>query len=326
MKRPSSLPARGFAILCILALARGTGAQPGARGSGPFEETSPAITWSGSWSKNSLPAQSGGGAMLTMEAGAQASFAFSGPSASWIGYRDEWCGLADVFLDGALQATVDTYAAPARAQATLYSIDGLREGRHTLTIQAKGARGPDSRGSWVWVDAFAIAAAPSTALPASSEPLRRQTPAFSNEPQARTPRNSGGSRSPHREPSSRVEQEDPAVSWIGPWSTNRLAVHGGHSARLSMDAGARVEFAFRGAGVSWVGYQDEWSGIADVLLDGRLVTTVDTYSKPARAQVELYAVDGLREGPHTLTIQPTGRRRPASGGTWIWVDGFFVSR
>jgi hypothetical protein len=53
---------------------------------------------------------------------------------------------------------------------------------------------------------------------------------------------------------------------------------------------------------------------------------VDTYSKPARAQVEIYAIDGLRDGPHTLTIQPTGRRGPASGGAWIWVDAFSILR
>jgi hypothetical protein len=93
-----------------------------------------------------------------------------------------------------------------------------------------------------------------------------------------------------------------------------------------MEATSRATFAFSGTGVSWIGYQDEWSGIAEVWLDGTLRATVDTYSKPARAQVELYVIDGLREGAHTLTIQPTGRRRPASGGAWIWVDAFSVVR
>jgi len=116
------------------------------------------------------------------------------------------------------------------------------------------------------------------------------------------------------------------VTWSGTWSTNQLAIHGGGSARLSMETSARVSVVFTGTGVSWIGYRDEWSGIADVLLDGRLRATVDTYAKPARAQAELYAIDGLPEGDHTLTIQPTGRRRQASGGSWIWVDAFSIRR
>jgi len=31
-------------------------------------------------------------------------------------YRDEWSGIAQVYVDGALTATVDTYLSPAQAQ------------------------------------------------------------------------------------------------------------------------------------------------------------------------------------------------------------------
>lgn len=178
-------PLARIIVCCGLALAREGEAQPERNAGERFEEASPAVTWSGTWSKNALPAHSAGGAMLTMEAGAQATFAFSGASASWIGYCDEWSGLADVFLDGALQATVDTYATPARAQATLYAIKGLREGRHTLTIQARGAHGRGSAGSWVWVDAFSAAQSPRTPPPASSDPRRLRTPAPADGPGSR---------------------------------------------------------------------------------------------------------------------------------------------
>jgi hypothetical protein len=116
------------------------------------------------------------------------------------------------------------------------------------------------------------------------------------------------------------------VSWRGTWSRNSLAVHAGGSARLSMEASARASFAFSGTGVRWIGYGDEWSGIAEVWLDGRLRASVDTHASPARPQVELYVVEGLAAGPHTLTIQPTGRHGPDSGGSWIWIDAFKVLR
>lgn len=310
----------GLALGCGLVQAWAASAQPELSASGRFEDTSPAVTWTGAWSKNALPANSGGGARLTMEAGAEASFTFTGPAVSWIGYRDEWCGLAEVFLDGALRATVDTYATPAAAQATLYTLDGLQAGRHTLTIRARGTHAPRSAGAWVWVDAFVTG----DDAPSRSELRRPRTPDRSDQPRPTTPQARSHTRAARGTSSLRVEQDDAAVVYGGAWSTNGLAVHSGHSARLAMEETSRLDFAFTGTGVSWIGYQDEWSGIAVVSLDGLIRAHVDTYSERARAQAELHAIDGLPDGPHILTIQPTGRRRPASGGAWIWVDALAV--
>jgi hypothetical protein len=294
-----------------------------AGGGRSVEETDPAVTWQGSWSTNPLPANSGGSARLAMDRGAQASLAFTGTSVSWLGYRDEWCGIATVSLDGELLATVDTYASPARAQARLYSVDGLDRASHTLTIEATGTHSAGSAGSWVWVDAFLVDQAsfdPGHASRSDAGPsLVRSAPPGGRESGAR------GSRGRGRE-GVLLEQDDPAATWSGSWSSNSLAAHSGGSARLSMEPSSMLRLDFRGSAVTWIGYQDEWSGIAKVLVDGRLRATVDTYASPARAQAVLFGTDELPSGPHTLTIQPTGRRNPASGGSWIWVDAFSVTR
>jgi hypothetical protein len=44
--------------------------------------------------------------------------------------------------------------------------------------------------------------------------------------------------------------------------------------QAEIDAGARVDFAFNGTSVTWMGYRDEWSGLAQVFMDGALQTTV----------------------------------------------------
>lgn len=129
---------------------------------------------------------------------------------------------------------------------------------------------------------------------------------------------------PGRAATDRFEETSPSVTWTGSWAKNSLPANSGGSARLSMETMSRVDFSFTGTGVRWLGYRDEWSGIADVLLDGRLRATVDTLSSPAVAQVEIYAIEGLRDGQHTLTIRPTGRKHRASGGAWIWVDAFLI--
>jgi len=48
-----------------------------------------------------------------MDGGARATATFSGSEVRWIGYRDEWSGIANVYLDGQLKGTVDTFASPA---------------------------------------------------------------------------------------------------------------------------------------------------------------------------------------------------------------------
>ena len=97
--------------------------------------------------------------MLTANAGARATFSFTGTGANWIAYRDEWSGIANVYLDGTLKGQVDTYATPSKPQAQMYSISGLASGSHTLAIEATGTKGATSGGAWVWVDAFEVASA-----------------------------------------------------------------------------------------------------------------------------------------------------------------------
>jgi len=89
-----------------------------------------------------------------MSAGARATFTFTGTAVSWIGYKEQWSGIAKVYVDGVLKGTVDMYASPAKPQQVAYSIAGLAYGSHTIIVEATGTKSPAARGSWVWVDAF----------------------------------------------------------------------------------------------------------------------------------------------------------------------------
>jgi hypothetical protein len=120
------------------------------------EQDDSSVESSGPWYSNGLSAHSQGSAVLAMQAGARVHLTFEGSRVSWIGYRDQWCGLARVILDGVPQAVVDTYASPSRARATLYSSPVLPSGTHTLAIEVLAEAGPSSNGGWVWVDAFDV--------------------------------------------------------------------------------------------------------------------------------------------------------------------------
>lgn len=127
-----------------------------AQGSSLFEETNAAIAYTGSWSGNQQAVHSGSGARLAMDQGSSASFVFSRTGAAWVGYRDEWSGIATIRVDGVLKGTVDAYASPQQARTVLYTISKLKKGTHTLTIEVTGTRNPRSAGSWIWVDAFTV--------------------------------------------------------------------------------------------------------------------------------------------------------------------------
>src|SRR5204863_311340 len=110
--------------------------------------------WSGTWFVNNNSLHSGGSAALAMDGGSKATFAFTGTGVTWKGYRDEWSGIAKVYVDGVLKSTVDTYASPPEAQTPIYSITGLTQASHTLTIEVTQTNNSSSGGAWVWIDAF----------------------------------------------------------------------------------------------------------------------------------------------------------------------------
>ena len=123
---------------------------------GRIEENNPALVYTGRWFTNSSAALSGGGAVLAMDVGSSVTVRFNGTGISWIAYRDEWSGVARIYLDGAPQTTVDDYLSPAQAGAVPYAIKGLPPGGHTLTIEATGTRDASAKAAWIWVDAFDI--------------------------------------------------------------------------------------------------------------------------------------------------------------------------
>src|SRR5437870_12846028 len=67
----------------------------------------------------------------------------------------------------------------------------------------------------------------------------------------------------------RVEQDDPSVTYSGNWYSNATPANSGGSAALTNTGGARATITFTGTGITWVGVVDGWSGLATVYLDGK---------------------------------------------------------
>jgi hypothetical protein len=95
-------------------------------------------------------------------AGARAAVTFTATAVRWIGRRSFSGGIARVYLDGALVATVDTlvpFTSQEEYQAVLYEATGLAPGTHTLEIELIGRNGEPAGTPVpqpVWLDAFDV--------------------------------------------------------------------------------------------------------------------------------------------------------------------------
>jgi len=126
--------------------------------SGPMrvEESDLAVVYTGVWLPQRRSDLSGGSIVESPYPISTASLTFNGTGVRWIGFKAVWGGIAEVYMDGALKATVDTYAPAEQAQAVMYTVTGLAAGAHTITIKVTGAWNPAGCCSWVVVDAFDV--------------------------------------------------------------------------------------------------------------------------------------------------------------------------
>src|SRR5213593_1452834 len=261
-----------------------------------LDETSSSVAYTGNWYPNNMAIHNGGSAKLAMDTGSRVTFTFTGTSARWIGYNDEWSGIANVYIDGVFQTQVDTYYATPpdyhQAQHVNYTTPALAYGNHTLTIEVTGTRNTLSRAYWVWVDAF--------------EYSDTGTPSFT-----------------------RLEETSSSVAYTGDWSPDNMAIHSGGSANSARGTGYRATFTFTGTSARWIGYNDQWSGIANVYVDGVFQNQVDTYDDTPpdyhQAQHINYTTPVLAFGTHMLTVEVSGSKNASSQDYWVRVDAFEYS-
>jgi hypothetical protein len=126
-------------------------------------------------------------------------------------------------------------------------------------------------------------------------------------------------------PPIRFEETDPSITFTGTWASNTdFVAWSGGSATMSNVGTSRATFTFTGTAVSWISVMCEICGIADVFVDGNPAGTVDMYSA-TREQGAFFTATGLPAGSHTLAIEVTGTKNPASGDVYVALDAFDVT-
>ncbi|MGH8635588.1 MAG: hypothetical protein ACREUZ_00475 [Burkholderiales bacterium] len=118
-----------------------------------------AASYTGTWTSYGAETGtfSGGTILASNQAGATATFSFTGSAVTWIGVKCAVCGIATVAIDGGAPNTVNT-AGPAGSNFTsepVFSASGLDPAvAHTLLITVTGTT--SSGGAHVAVDAFDV--------------------------------------------------------------------------------------------------------------------------------------------------------------------------
>ncbi len=163
----SDLDANGYTVRrlaggdCIVTIRHDGATQVVVRGPDPQRAVDDRqMTFEGKWRIARDPKDFGGSLHVAAEAGASASYTFTGNQVRLVGAVSRTGGRAEVFLDGVKQLVpIDCYSpAPMRRQI-LYYTNGLPNGRHTLKIVVEGEHNPLSAGDQVFVDGLQFSAA-----------------------------------------------------------------------------------------------------------------------------------------------------------------------
>ncbi|HYN88617.1 MAG TPA: choice-of-anchor Q domain-containing protein [Ardenticatenaceae bacterium] len=119
-----------------------------------------------------------------------------------------------------------------------------------------------------------------------------------------------------------VEESSPQVrygNWMGRSDTR---AHGG-SYRYSATPGATLSFRFSGSRFRWVTTRGPSHGWAQVIVDGKVIMTVDLYSPVVQWQFA-QEIGGLTRGTHAVQIKVLGAHSRGSRGNTVVFDGFSV--
>jgi len=123
-----------------------------------YDDSSSALTYRGTWTHAANQNYTGGDfdgtESFNNTAGDSVSLTFTGTAVRWVTSKDANHGIADVYLDGALVGSIDTYTPGKQYQTVLYDVYGLSAASHTLTVTVSGRQNPAASGSFISIDAF----------------------------------------------------------------------------------------------------------------------------------------------------------------------------
>lgn len=124
----------------------------------------------------------------------------------------------------------------------------------------------------------------------------------------------------------RYEDKREMIHYEGQWQRLEDSDFSTSSITHSDVAHDKAVFDFVGTGITWIGTESNDQGIARVYVDGGYETEVDQFGNTSRSMVTSFSIKDLDYGLHTITVEVTDTKNPASTGHRIAIDAFDVVR
>ncbi|MBL7253240.1 hypothetical protein [Paractinoplanes lichenicola] len=163
-------------LVAVSALAAGAGgvlvAAPSASAATTtVEDTSSAVTWSGTWAacSGNCGKAADNSFRWTSTAGSAATVSFTGSQVTLYGMKEPWDNIATVSIDGGAAVDVDFYASAVTATTVpVYTSPTLTDAAHTLKLTMTSRRNPASTGgNAITFDKAVVTTGTTTPPPAS---------------------------------------------------------------------------------------------------------------------------------------------------------------
>jgi len=122
----------------------------------------------------------------------------------------------------------------------------------------------------------------------------------------------------------RYEDMREVIHYEGKWQREKGSNYSATSVTQSKVAHSIASLSFIGTGVSWIGTEGSDQGIAKVYIDGNYMGDVDQFNDTPGSMVTSFSVTDLDYGWHTIMIEVTNAKNPASTGHRITIDAFDI--
>ncbi|MBN1192425.1 MAG: L,D-transpeptidase family protein [Coriobacteriia bacterium] len=251
----------------------------------PTDQTDTRLVKRGSWVSYSAPGLLGGSHMFTNVAGNEVAIAFTGTRLDLVSMVGPKYGIASVSVDGGTATSVDMYSADSAWQQVVYSTGDLAYGAHVILVTCSGGKNAAASDTFIGMDAVLVEGVVTQAV-------------------------------------MRYEEFYPLLGWNGQFSKAYAPWYSGGRHIWSGPSWGAMAASCVGARIEWVGMVGPQYGIASVSVDGGAPQDVDLYSPYEQAQRVVFSTGDIAYGSHTIVVSWTGRKNPASSGTYISYDAF----
>ncbi|TWU44247.1 Alpha-L-fucosidase [Novipirellula aureliae] len=140
----------------------------------PIDDRDESITYEGSWSETGDSSDYNSTCKVSSTENDYAEYTFTGEAIKLAVRKGPSCGKANIYIDGQLDETIDTYKASTQGAAYVYENHSLSNATHTIKVEVSHEKNTSSTGHDVNIDFFEYGSIGGVTSASSSVPTRME--------------------------------------------------------------------------------------------------------------------------------------------------------